>query len=102
MFDEASFNCFQSSAIYINVGRGKTTDENALIDSLKNKQLAFAILDVFENEPLSQNSELRSLENVLISPHVGCYHDSYWKKQFDLIKENFHKFKSNKQLINEL
>ena len=44
-------------------------DENALIDSLKKKQIKGAALDVFEDEPLHENSKLRKMPNVILSPH---------------------------------
>ena len=55
----------------VNVGRGDTVDEGALVQALQEGQLAGAALDVFETEPLPQNSPLWSLDNVFISPHAA-------------------------------
>ncbi|HZS57437.1 MAG TPA: D-2-hydroxyacid dehydrogenase [Bryobacteraceae bacterium] len=66
---KAAFAVMKPSAIVINVGRGPVVDEAALIQALQKKQIAGAALDVFEAEPLSKDSPLWDMENVLISPH---------------------------------
>jgi D-3-phosphoglycerate dehydrogenase / 2-oxoglutarate reductase len=58
-------------AILINTSRGAIIDEIALIDVLKHGPLAGAGLDVFTHEPLSSDSPLRSLSNVMLTPHIG-------------------------------
>jgi phosphoglycerate dehydrogenase-like enzyme len=58
-------------AILINTSRGAIVDELALIEALREKRLAGAGLDVFSTEPLPVTSELRTLTNVLLTPHVG-------------------------------
>lgn len=58
-------------AILINTSRGAIVDEDALVEALLEKQLGGAGLDVFSTEPLPATSELRTLPNVLITPHVG-------------------------------
>ncbi len=68
-------------AILINTSRGAIVDEPALIEALREKRLAGAGLDVFCTEPLPQTSELRTLSNVLLTPHVG------WK-----VREVLHEF----------
>lgn len=61
----------KSGAILINTSRGAILDEPAVIEALRENRLAGAGLDVFEPEPLSPTSELRTLPNVLLTPHVG-------------------------------
>ena len=58
-------------AILINTSRGAIVDEPALIEALREKRVAGAGLDVFCTEPLPQTSELRTMPNVLLTPHVG-------------------------------
>jgi phosphoglycerate dehydrogenase-like enzyme len=55
----------------VNVGRGDTVDEGALVDALRSGTIAGAALDVFATEPLPAESPLWSLPNVLVSPHAA-------------------------------
>ena len=58
-------------SVLINTSRGAIIDETALVDALKHGPLAGAGLDVFTHEPLSPDSPLRSLNNVVLTPHIG-------------------------------
>lgn len=60
-------------AVFMNFGRGTTVNEVDLVEALKQKTIAGAVLDVFEVEPLSKDSELWAMNNVLITPHCACY-----------------------------
>ncbi|MDR1189030.1 MAG: D-2-hydroxyacid dehydrogenase [Bifidobacteriaceae bacterium] len=56
-------------AYFINIGRGKSVDQDALLDALQSKRLRGAGLDVFQAEPLPANHPFWSMDNVLITPH---------------------------------
>lgn len=62
----------KQNAILVNASRGPVVDEKALIDALETKKIAGAILDVFETEPLADDSPLRVMDSVLLSPHVAA------------------------------
>ena len=64
--DEQAFRAMKRSAIFVNVGRGKTVDEVALTRALQEGWIGAATLDVFEQEPLPAGSLLWGLPNVLI------------------------------------
>ncbi|MGG5331968.1 phosphoglycerate dehydrogenase [Enterococcus sp. AZ163] len=80
IFNSDVFSHMQPDAVFINVGRGDCVHTKELATALKEQQIAFAALDVFEEEPLPVDSELWELENLLITPHIsGMTVDFQWK-----------------------
>jgi D-3-phosphoglycerate dehydrogenase len=73
LIDAAALAALKPEAMLINTSRGPVIDEAALIESLSSGRLAGAGLDVFEEEPLDPDSPLRSLERVILTPHVAAY-----------------------------
>ena len=71
LFGKEQFAKMKSSAIFINAGRGPVVDEQALIAALQAGEIHAAGLDVFEKEPLSVDSPLLTLPNVVALPHIG-------------------------------
>ena len=71
LMDAKAFSKMKRGSYLVNAARGPIVDEAALIEALRSGHLAGAGLDVFEVEPLPQSSPLRTLENVILAPHVG-------------------------------
>ncbi len=71
MLSDAHFARMKNSALFINNGRGKTVDEEAMIRALESKEIAGAGLDVFEQEPVSTNNPLLHMDNVTCTPHMA-------------------------------
>ncbi len=69
MLQEQHFRRMKRTAIFINTGRGPTVDESALIRALQERWIAGAGLDVFEQEPPTQDNPLLSMPHVILSPH---------------------------------
>ena len=59
------------SAVLVNTSRGPIVDEAALVDALRNRTIAGAGLDVYDTEPLPRGHPLRSLDNAVLTPHLG-------------------------------
>jgi D-3-phosphoglycerate dehydrogenase len=72
MIDEAAFAKCKSGVRIFNCARGGIIQESALIEALKSGQVAAAGLDVYESEPLAEDSELRKLPNLSLTPHLGA------------------------------
>ena len=83
-------------AIFINVGRGKSVDEKAMIQALQNNEIKGAGLDVFEVEPLPANSPLWDMKNVIITPHRAGISDFYSPRIIDIFLENFPLYQQGK------
>ena len=70
LMNKERFSLMKKTAFIINTARGDIVDEKALIEALKNKEIAGAGLDVFETEP-NLPDELKTFENVVSFPHLG-------------------------------
>ena len=70
-FDVAAFAAMRPTARFVNVGRGATVDETALIEALREDRIAGAALDVFAEEPLPDDSPLWDMANVIVCPHMS-------------------------------
>ena len=75
LMDRQAFRRMKPSAILVNTARGSVVHEADLIEALRRHQIAGACLDVYEEEPLPQASQLRLLPNVLLTPHTAGYPD---------------------------
>jgi D-3-phosphoglycerate dehydrogenase len=73
MISKREFALMKPSAVLINTARGPVVDEAALIEALKNKQIAFAALDVTTQEPPATDNPLRQMNNVTLTPHIAWY-----------------------------
>jgi phosphoglycerate dehydrogenase-like enzyme len=80
------------SAFFVNIGRGETVDERALIDVLRQRRIAGAGLDVFATEPLPVDSPFWDLPNVFLTPHIGGRFDEYEDYAMPLLTENMRLF----------
>lgn len=83
----------------INVGRGPLIDETALHDALEERKIGGAALDVFENEPLSPDSPLWALDNLLITPHTAGMTTKLWERHYTLFSENLGRYLAGQPLL---
>jgi D-3-phosphoglycerate dehydrogenase len=81
-------NRMKKTAYLINTARGPLVDEKALIAALREKRIAGAGLDVFDTEPLPLDHPFRSMDNVVITPHLGYVSAQNYKKYFPDIVED--------------
>jgi D-3-phosphoglycerate dehydrogenase len=73
MVTEGMLAKLRPDAILVNTSRGPVIDEAALTDVLREHRIEAAALDVYQQEPLQADSPLRSLDNVILSPHAAGY-----------------------------
>jgi len=66
-------SAMKPEGILVNAARGPIVDEKALYEALKEKKIAAAGLDVFDQEPPEKNNPLYELDNVVVTPHVAAF-----------------------------
>ena len=92
------FDAMKKGAFLVNVGRGPVVDESALAAALKQGRIAGAALDVFEEEPLPQDSPLWGLPNLIYSPHVAGHITEYPGLVRELFVRNLERYVKGKRL----
>jgi phosphoglycerate dehydrogenase-like enzyme len=92
VFGRAEFELMKSTACYINIGRGATTDTGALVEALQNGTIAGAALDVFEQEPLPAESPLWDMDNVIMTPHNAGSTVEYDARALDIFLHNLQEY----------
>jgi phosphoglycerate dehydrogenase-like enzyme len=75
-------------AYFLNLARGGVLDEAALLETLRNKRIAGAALDVFETEPLPGDHPFWDQENLIITCHQGSVHEGSALQNLPTLKEN--------------
>lgn len=91
-FDKHLISLMKNTAVFVNVARGKLVNQGALEASLIDKKLFGAVLDVFEEEPLSNESKLWDLDNIILTPHNSFIGEKNNLRLYDLININLMRF----------
>jgi phosphoglycerate dehydrogenase-like enzyme len=100
LLDQRAFDAMRRSAWLVNVGRGETVDEAALVDALDRGRIAAAALDVFETEPLPASSRLWDMPNVIVSPHMSGDVVGWEGRVVDVFIENLERWLRGEPLHN--
>lgn len=99
-FNEATFSAMKSSALFINIGRGETVDENAIQTVLMEKKIAGAFLDVFIQEPLPADHPFWTIDNLYITPHNSFASPKNMDRISTLFCDNLLRFIQGEPLVN--
>ncbi len=89
LFSARAFDAMREGAMLVNIARGGIVDTPALVAALQNK-LGGAVLDVFEDEPLGQESPLWTMENVILTPHNSFVGEGNGQRLASVILQNIH------------
>lgn len=99
LMNAARFEKMKPDACLINVSRGPLVDETALAQSLREKKIGGAALDVFAQEPLPSDSPLWDLENLLITPHTAALTEKLWERHYELFAQNLRRYLAHQPLL---
>ena len=103
LLDAQAIAAIKQGAYFANVGRGSVVDETALVEALQEGHLSGAALDVFEVEPLPEESPLWELDNVIVSAHTTDVVPALINTaQTDLFCENLRRYLAGEELLNVL
>lgn len=95
------FQCMKRTAIFMNYGRGDLIKEEELHRALKEELVAYAVLDVFEQEPLKEGHAFWEMTNVIVSPHISSHSSKYVERALAIFSQNLDVWlKGEKQMIN--
>jgi glyoxylate reductase len=98
MINRSNLKKMKSTAMLINMARGAVIDTDALYEALRDKTIAFASLDVTDPEPISNDHPLLSLDNVVITPHLGTAAIETRTEMAMIAAENLHNGLADKPL----
>jgi len=102
VFSENQFKVMKTTAMFINVGRGESVDEESLAKALEDKEILSAALDTTSPEPLNEASPLWTLENCYITPHDSAWGPRAPLRAIELFVENYKRFQKGEKLINQV
>jgi len=103
LIDATALGRMRPSAYLVNVARGACVDEAALLDALRERQIAGAALDTFVDEPLPAESPFWDLENALITPHTAGETQKYEENVIDILLENLDRlWRGEARLFNQI
>lgn len=95
------FQCMKPSSIFMNFGRGDVLKEDELLQALKEERIAYAVLDVFEKEPLQSGHPFWKMDNVIVSPHASSHSSQYVVRALEIFSRNLTEWlNGNNQLEN--
>lgn len=100
LIDAAALRSMKPGAVLVNVARGPLIETAALVEALRREHLGAAVLDVFEEEPLPEDSPLWDLPNTYISPHSAVSIDRYVEDVYELFEENLTRYVRGETLRN--
>lgn len=102
MIGERQLALLNRGAVLVNVARAGIVDAPAMRAALESGQLAGAVLDVFEREPLDTNDDLWNAKNVIITPHSAGFRRSHWDEVAALFAENLSRYLRGDSLENRV
>jgi len=103
LIDEKYFNAMKKTGVFINMGRGTTVNEEDMIKILQAKAIKGVVTDVYNNEPLSEDSPLWDLDNIIMTPHICGENPNYMNMAYEIFKKNLKVFASGKgEMVNKV
>jgi len=100
LLDARAIAAMKAGACLIDVSRGGVVDQSALVEGLRSQRLGGAALDVFEREPLTADSPLWDLQNVIITPHCSSVYEGWEQRAAHMFCDNLERWLAGEALDN--
>lgn len=94
------FRLMKPTSFFINLARGAVVKEEELVEALRERVIGGAALDVFDKEPLPEDSPLWTMDNVILTPHVAGLSPRYMERASGIVYENLRHYLKGEPLIN--
>ncbi|WP_123536896.1 D-2-hydroxyacid dehydrogenase [Halosimplex salinum] len=98
----AELDAMREDAYLINVARGGVVDQPALVSALQDGDIAGGALDVFETEPLPEESPLWEMDDVIVSPHCAAYTRDYYRHVAAILEESVRRVGTGEDPVNRV
>ncbi|APX97278.1 D-2-hydroxyacid dehydrogenase [Natronorubrum daqingense] len=102
LFDADAFETMREDAYFVNVARGSVVNQPALIDALESGAIRGAALDVFEEEPLPEESPLWEMDEVIVTPHSAALTRDYFRDVGELVETNVGRLEADEAFTNRV
>ncbi|MFB6136526.1 MAG: D-2-hydroxyacid dehydrogenase [Halobacteriaceae archaeon] len=102
MVDAAVFEAMPDDAYLVNVARGGVVDRSDLVAALRDGAIAGAALDVFDAEPLPEDSPLWEMDEVVVSPHCAAFTRDYYRHVAALVRESSDRIRDGRDPVNRV
>jgi phosphoglycerate dehydrogenase-like enzyme len=99
-FNRERFGLMKPGSLFVNLGRGATVVDAALIKAIDDGIVRYAALDVFRDEPLPDQHPFWTHPRILLTPHIGGLMPDYWGAVADIFIENMKRFEQGSELLN--
>lgn len=103
LFTYHEFLQMKESAVFLNMGRGDAVVEEDLLQAIRSEEIAHAVLDVFQVEPLPEEHPFWKEENITITPHLSGLSPQYMNRALDIFERNLENYRNgSKELENTI
>lgn len=97
LFQSFEFNQMSKHAVFLNMGRGDVLDEADLLEAVQQNVIGHAVLDVFADEPLSEDHPFWREKNITVTPHISGVSTEYVTRALDIFTENLTRYLANEE-----
>ncbi|SET70757.1 Phosphoglycerate dehydrogenase [Oceanobacillus limi] len=97
LLTEAHFKQMKNDAVFLNMGRGDLVKSEVILQAVREDQIAHAVLDVFEEEPLPEDHALWNEEKVTVTPHLSGISPHYQTRALDIFTNNLDTYLADKE-----